>query len=142
MSTIRERLIWLRDGFLTLQADELREMAVNLSVSGVCTDDLPKLYAMLREAADTIESLRDRLHESYGQVPEQGECENDCERESYSRWNQLFGTPERAARTLAVGDRHADCGECAIYEACYSSDMGCLVEEPDALLEWLRGDAK
>lgn len=62
------------------------------------------------------------------------------ERNGKSRWHELFGTPERAALTLAVGDRHADCGECVICEACYSSDMGCLVEEPEVLLEWLRGD--
>jgi hypothetical protein len=59
-----------------------------------------------------------------------------------SRWAELFGTPERAAQTLAIGDRHADCSECVIRETCYSSDVGCLVEEPDVLLELLRGDAE
>lgn len=152
---------------------------------------------MLREAADTIESLRDRLQESYGQVPEQGKRENEGEQESCgeacgddrfeligkakrklfectniesrpeevavldsilfrcwqmgwldqlrdsgTRWHELFGTPERAAQTLTVGEKHADCSECIIREACYSSDMGCLIEEPDALLEWLSGDAE
>lgn len=41
------------------------------------------LVADLREAADTIESLRDRLQESYWKVPEQGEREGEGERESY-----------------------------------------------------------
>jgi len=59
-----------------------------------------------------------------------------------SRHAELFGTPERAAQTLAIGDRHADCSECVIRETCYSSDVGCLVEEPDVLLEWLRGNAE
>lgn len=37
------------------------------------------------------------LHESYGQVPEQGKRENEGERESYgTRYQHIFGTPERA----------------------------------------------
>ena len=58
-----------------------------------------------------------------------------------SRWHELFGTPERAARTLFSDDRHADCADCMIHDGCYAVDMGCLVEDYDALLEWLRGDA-
>lgn len=46
---------------LSLQVDGLREMAVKLGVNGVCTGDLSELCVMLREAADTIESMRDRL---------------------------------------------------------------------------------
>lgn len=64
MSTLREQFIWLRDGFLTMQADELRETAVKLGVNGVCTGDLSKLCVMLREAADTIDGLRDRLQDA------------------------------------------------------------------------------
>ena len=37
----------------------------------------------MREAADTIEGLRDRLHESCEQVPEQEKRDDDGERESY-----------------------------------------------------------
>ena len=58
-----------------------------------------------------------------------------------SRWHELFGTPERAARTLFSDGRHADCADCMIHDGCYAVDLGCLVEDYDALLEWLRGDA-
>ena len=122
---------------LSLQADKLRKHAERLRqlANGAVNQGFPArqdLYesaAEMREAADTIEGLRNRLQELQGVGGE-------------SRYTELFGTPERAVRTLAVGDRHADCGECAIYEACYSSDMGCLVEEPDALLEWLKGEGE
>ena len=51
-----------------------------------------------------------------------------------SRWFDLFGTPEKAARTLA--DRCDDYNLCARCSAdCESHD--CY----DALLKWLRGDA-
>ena len=50
-----------------------------------------------------------------------------------TRWHELFGTPERAAQTLA--NLFANC-----------NGFFCLAPEPedasyDALLEWLRGDA-
>ena len=103
-----------------------------------------------REAADTIESLRDRLQESYGQVPEQGEREDEGERESYSRWHQLFGTPERAARMwidCCNIIRYADCPIChdEIGKTCEIPGDCVWVDEEhgyDALLEWLRGDAE
>lgn len=55
-----------------------------------------------------------------------------------SRWFQLFGTPERAARTIADSCRENDyeCGGCPAVEAyCHNGDY-------DALLEWLRGDTE
>lgn len=56
------------------------------------------------------------------------------ERESYSRWHELFGTPERAARTLAgITCDDGGCEGCTLYGANCSYDS-------DALLEWLRGD--
>lgn len=54
-----------------------------------------------------------------------------------SRWAELFGTPERAARTL--GDycfNMVSCAECGI--RC----DGKRFEDGDALLEWLRGDSE
>ena len=55
-----------------------------------------------------------------------------------SRYSELFGTPERAAWTLAgICERceYGDCVTCGVPECVdYSHDY-------DALLEWLRGDA-
>lgn len=55
-----------------------------------------------------------------------------------SRWFQLFGTPERAARTLAKA-----CGECDDDLPCCECPLhpivGRNVYEPE-LLEWLRGE--
>lgn len=55
-----------------------------------------------------------------------------------TRWHELFGTPERAARTLVgicESCRYGDCVTCGVPEwADYSHDY-------DALLEWLRSDA-
>ena len=45
------------------------------------------------------------------------------ERNGNSRWHELFGTPEMAARTLA------------------DKQLVYAMQEYDALLEWLRGDA-
>ena len=59
--------------------------------------------------------------------------------EDKSRWHELFGTPERAARAMVdmcEGGTFDDCGGCpaALYE--------CKLGDYDALLEWLRGDAE
>lgn len=62
-----------------------------------------------------------------------------------SRWFKLFGTPERAARTLKdikCGDE--SCEECPIVEPCI--EYGVVFDDGKALqeqlLEWLKGDAK
>lgn len=51
-----------------------------------------------------------------------------------SRWFELFGTPERAARTLAKISCDGCCESCSLYGA--SCD-----NYGDGQLEWLRGDA-
>lgn len=56
-----------------------------------------------------------------------------------SRYGELFGTPERAAATVAAmpcGTR--PCSECPVFEPCdgFKFDGGV------ALAEWLRGDAE
>jgi hypothetical protein len=59
--------------------------------------------------------------------------------ERNSNYNRLFGTTERAARTLAKA-----CGECSEAFPCsecpLSLIVGSNVYEPE-ILEWLRGDA-
>ena len=50
--------------------------------------------------------------------------------EGASRWHELFGTPERAARTLER--KFASCNG----NVCIAPNV-----DYDALLEWLRGDA-
>lgn len=56
-----------------------------------------------------------------------------------SRWFELFGTPERAARTLLdVCDNcgQNECSGCQVYELTSGGDL-----DYDALLEWLRGES-
>ena len=93
------------------------------------------LAPMLREAADTIISMRDRLQELQGV----GES-------SYTR---LFGTPERAARTLANVCQFTHGGELCDRCRCYLFDdcdgMLRLRSEQsiyDALLEWLKSEVR
>ena len=55
-----------------------------------------------------------------------------------SRWHELFGSPERAARTMVDScndDYDYGCGGCPV------ARMNCKCGDYDALLEWLRGDA-
>ena len=63
--------------------------------------------------------------------------------DGHSRWHELFGTPERAARTLHHNGTLV-CRECLIREECAktSEDSDCMIMRYDALLEWLRGDAE
>ena len=203
---------------LSAQSDELRKMAAAMSERGSAIGldygvgrGLVDAARMMREAADTIESLRyglqkegdalrayrasqiaaeaeRRLHGSYGQVPEQAKRENGADRESCgevcgddrfelidkakrkllectniesrpeevavldnilfrcwqmgwldqlreNRYADLFGTPERAARTIAgIKCDDGGCEGCTLYGAECSYDS-------DVLLGWLRGDA-
>ncbi len=57
-----------------------------------------------------------------------------------SRYTELFGTPERAARTLSIMQRCelgiiGNCEECEMHDACRVRDG-----DYDALLGWLRGE--
>ena len=55
-----------------------------------------------------------------------------------TRWHDLFGTPERAARTLYVSTFECRC--CVIRDECgYNLDK-CVMNDRDALLEWLKGE--
>ena len=114
---------------LTAQIDELRLMGDGQAAKGEFA-----VATLLREAADTIESLRDRLQP----VPAELDYIEDK-----SRWFELFGTPERAARTLLYVFACKDsrpwvaCEECPILGGCAVRSDG-----HDALLDWLRGDAE
>lgn len=106
---------------LSTQCDDLRLMA-----RLVRDYDHKEISRMLREAADTIESLRDRLQP----VPAELDYIEDK-----SRWHMLFGTPERAARTLAgIKCDRGFCEGCTLIEADCSLDSA-------VMLGWLRGDA-
>lgn len=62
--------------------------------------------------------------------------------ERNSNYNRLFGTHERAARTLAMFSPLA-CSYCALYSTCGDDqDKECLLCDCDALLEWLRGESE
>lgn len=53
-----------------------------------------------------------------------------------TRWYELFGTPERAAKTISDA-----CGESEYCGGCPAVEMYCHNGNYDALLEWLRDDA-
>lgn len=58
-----------------------------------------------------------------------------------SRWAELFGTPERAARTLAsMCDGMEFCSHCPLWKAGINHCEGEL--HGAGMLEWLRGDAE
>jgi len=87
--------------------------------------------ALMGRAADAIEKLE----------PHSNQLEP-------SRWYQLFGTPERAARTLIDCDAFKDCACCPICHDEYGDtceipgdDCALVMRNYDALLEWLEGDA-
>ncbi len=58
-----------------------------------------------------------------------------------TRWERLFGAPERAARIVVALNncRVVSCEECAARGACRYDGCG---DDYDTLLEWLRGDAE
>ena len=57
---------------------------------------------------------------------------------NYTRWNELFGAPERTALML-THNTPSTCDECALIDIC---DIGmpatCMVNDYDALLDWLK----
>lgn len=57
--------------------------------------------------------------------------------DTQSRWHELFGTPERAARTLS--EAKGLCNWCDV-ESCAGNGGECRIYAYDALLEWLRGE--
>jgi len=141
-----------KGGEAMMQADELRKMAVNLGVNGVCTGDLSKLYVMLNKAAETIKNLQDSINEVADRWASEKIKAEDYARENMmlkanngSRWFELFGTPERVAQTMmkifAMCNKSTIyCAKCPLSKApaCYGNDDG----DYDAFLEWLRGDTQ
>ena len=112
---------------LNSQIKELREKADMLD--GL--EGMDNLVRMLREAADTIEGLRRQV----------AKCQIAELKADYdtSRYSELFGTPERAARTLIDACDNCgqnDCSGCQVFELTHGGDM-----DYDTLLEWLKGGA-
>lgn len=111
MSMLGSQADRLRD-----RADELRMLAGGMDAPYIVPSTketmalaMQSAASEMREAADTIESLSDKLQGVMG-----------------TRYCELFGTPERTARTIVdreIGYRLMKC------------------EDYGALLEWLRGDA-
>jgi len=122
------------------QIKELRWLADHLDETERGMDEYVRA---MREAADTIDNLLGLI--GYGgelYVRDRTVLAELDYVEDKSRWHELFGTPERAARTLHHGGTLV-CRECLIREECAKTpeDNDCVVMRYDALLEWLRGDA-
>ena len=60
---------------------------------------------------------------------------------NYTHWHELFGTPERAARTIIkTCDETTECEACPIFHADINAlNVNC--SDYDALLGWMMGDA-
>ena len=113
------------------QADELRTLANELDERERHMD---AYVQAMREAADTIDALRKQI----------AKCQIAELKADYdtSRYFELFGTPERAARTLQEFDPSTRCLDCLFGNIC-GDEVGCIYElNNDALLGWLRGDAE
>lgn len=72
---------------------------------------------------------------------------DELETDRDTKWYELFGTPERAARTITRMQMATDLmGVCdadtcpAAFDGCWKLDA-CPMDDYDALLGWLRGDA-
>ena len=142
------------------QVKELRALACGLrnlyengtNLTRVQVADLTTAVEVMSEAADTIESLRDRIQraEEDARIIEVETSHIDIEQgevitrfvpaeldyiEDKSRWAELFGTPERAARTL---EKQCDPFHCVVCPAYHRAQ--CDEGDYDKLLEWLRGE--
>lgn len=109
-----------------LQIKELREKADELRNVHVDDENVGLLFAAIgamREAADTIEKLE----------PHSNQLEP-------SRYSELFGTPERAARTLL--ESTSECRCCVIRDECGFVLDWCVMYDHDKLLEWLKGEGE
>ena len=145
------------------QVKELRALACGLrnlyengtNLTRVQVADLTTAVEVMSEAADTIESLRDRIQraEEDARIIEVETSHIDIEQgevitrfvpaeldyiEDKSRWAELFGTPERAARTFDDFCDACDKGEC---NDCPLDRLTDFCIGYDDLLEWLWGDA-
>jgi len=133
---------------LSLQADSLRKYAERLRqlANGAVNQGFParqdlfESVAEMREAADTIESLRDSLNEVADKWASEKIKAEDYARENMmlkanngSRWFELFGSPERAAQTLSKISCDGFCDSCALYGAHCDYDG-------TAQLEWLKNN--
>ena len=60
-----------------------------------------------------------------------------------TRWHELFGSPEKAARTLHHNGTLV-CRECLIRDGCKetSEDSDCMIMDYDEILEWLKGEGE
>lgn len=63
-----------------------------------------------------------------------------------SNYEKLFGTPERAARTIMgkqlTYDILSQCDDCPHQtDECFDPSGNCAMDDYDVLLEWLKGDA-
>lgn len=130
---------------LSSQAGELREKADLLDGP----EGMDNLVRMLREAADTIESLRDRLQEDGEQTCHATQanyehCKYSTDRgwRDTSKYAELFGTPERAAKTVSAMCSHGiwSCDGCPLFDEGVEHCESELGDTP-SLLEWLRGEA-
>lgn len=115
------------------RADELRMLASGMGAPYIVPETKKTMaYAMssaaseLNAAADTIEAQRDKLQGVIG-----------------TRYCELFGTPERAARTLHHNGS-LFCSECLMLDECAKTqrESKCMILHYDALLEWLEGGAE
>ena len=96
-------------------------------------DDLRKEFGGFKRVVINVDGEQHEFHaDSLVQMLEDYE-------DMHSRWDELFGTPERTARTLLDACDNCgqnDCSGCQVYELTGGGDL-----DYDALLEWLKQEA-
>jgi hypothetical protein len=108
------------------------EQAVAATLGGVRAQD--------SEGGEAMSGICDTCRRKHCRARWDGMKSCDFYAGGESRWHELFGTPERAARTLAGICESCKCGDCATCGVPEWSDYS--HDDYDALLGWLRGDAE
>ena len=128
--------VWITEYDWQAIADELNAMLGNGTCE--CENCAPPLDVLLRclENDYGIRASWDGLRHVW--LTESVTAELDYI-EDNSRWFELFGTPEQAARTLM-----GICEECeeGVCSGCKIDPLMGYATNYDGLLEWLRGDAE
>lgn len=93
----------------------------------------------------------DMLEAAYSEVPIDAKAriaELESLVDGKTRWHKLFGTPERAARTLIDCNAFKQCVDCPVChdehgKTCeIPGDCAFVMRDYHKLLEWLRGESE
>ena len=112
----------------------------------LCKDCLAIVDAAIRMAVNVAKGNRrwedDDTLRDYHASQIAAEAERRLKAVGETNYERLFGTPEKAARTL-THNAPSTCDECVLVDICeIGMPVKCMIDDCDALLKWLRGDAE